>query len=350
MFIGILRTLVIIAGPLIGYFQISSDAKGILIGVGAALVVLAIEIIIQQVPLDSLIAGTLGGVIGLICAKLLDWVIYHMNNDALYVIAQKYSLLLKIVLAYLGVMIFVRKQSELELLDKDIILKGSAKKHQDIKILDTSALIDGRVADVCDTRFLSGMLVVPKFVLKELQAVADSSDTYKRAKGRRGMEILARMQEESKVPVRIFEKDYTDVPEVDGKLVLLAKDIKGKIVTTDFNLNKIASVQGIEVLNINDLANALRPVVLPGEAMTMFVAKEGKERDQGVGYLDDGTMVVIEDGRRFVGKRIDVTVASVLQTSAGRIIFTRTKDRDYRSEGQAISHEGQSQSQNSQRH
>jgi len=234
-----------------------------------------------------------------------------------------------IVLTYLGAVIAVRRQQEVEELDRgEIPLKGGKRRGQEMKIIDTSAIIDGRVADVFETKFLTGPVIVGRFVLKELQNIADSSDTMKRARGRRGLDILQRLQDHPDIQVKVYEKDYPEVKDVDGKLVLLARELDGKIITTDFNLNKVASLQGVTVLNVNDLANALKPAVLPGEAMSIFIAKEGKEKEQGVGYLDDGTMVVVEEGRRLVGKKIDAIVTSVLQTSAGRMIFTRIKERE----------------------
>ncbi|HRY29885.1 MAG TPA: hypothetical protein P5079_07585 [Elusimicrobiota bacterium] len=327
MLINLIRLLVIIVGPVIGYMQISPDAKGILIGVAAAVLIIAVEIVIDKVALDALISGVIGAIVGLVSAQLLNWVVYQMDNPRIYELLQKYSLLIHVVFAYLGLAIFVRKRSELELLDRDLIVKGSKKKLSNTHVVDTSVLIDGRIADVCETKFLGGTLVVPRFVLSELQHIADSSDSNRRARGRRGMEILSRLQENPDVPVKIFDKDFADIKEVDSKLVALSKDLGAKILTTDFNLNKIASLQGVVVLNINDLANALKPVVLPGESMSVFVVKEGKEREQGVGYLDDGTMVVVEDGRRFIGHKLNVMVTSILQTSAGRMIFTKSKDR-----------------------
>jgi uncharacterized protein YacL len=311
----------------IGYFQISPDTKGILIGVAAAVLIIFTEIIIDRVALDALISGVIGAIIGLVSAQLLNWVVYQMDSPRLYEIFQKYSLLIHVVLAYLGLAIFVRKRSELELLDRDLIVKGGKRRFINTHILDTSSLIDGRIADVCEAKFLSGTLVVPRFILQELQHVADSADAHRRSRGRRGMDILERLQANPDVPVKIFDKDYPDVKEADAKLVSLAREIGGKIVTTDFNLNKIASLQGVTVLNINDLANALKPIVLPGEAMSVFVVKEGKEHGQGVGYLDDGTMVVVEEGRRLIGSKVNVTVTSILQTSAGRMIFTKSRER-----------------------
>ncbi|HOW28466.1 MAG TPA: TRAM domain-containing protein [Elusimicrobiota bacterium] len=289
--------------------------------------IIGVEIIIDIVPLDSLISGLIGAIVGLVSAQLMNWVVYQMDNPRLYELSQQYSLLIHVIFAYLGMVIFVRKRSELDLLDRDLIVKGSKKKLQQYYAVDTSVLIDGRIADVCETKFLSGTLLVPRFVLKELQNIADSSDGNRRSRGRRGLEILTRIQENPDVPVKIFDKEYPEIKEVDGKLVGLARDLGAKILTTDFNLNKVATLQGVTVLNINDLANALKPVVLPGEIMSIFVVKEGKEHDQGVGYLDDGTMVVVEDGRKFIGRKMDVTVTSILQTSAGRMIFTRTKER-----------------------
>lgn len=323
------RMLVPMCGAILGYYWYAPGWKGIVGGLAVGSVVVGIELFFEQIPLDTMIAGLLGVVLGLVAAKLIDWAIFQMDSPAMYSWDQKYNLPIKVVLGYMGFMIFVRKKEELALLDKDLILKGGGRtKGADVKLLDTSALIDGRIADVCETKFLSGVFIIPRFVLKELQDVADSSDTQKRAAGRRGLEILARLQENKDFPVKIFDKDFPRVQEVDAKLTELAKELHAKIVTTDFNLNKAAAVQGVTVLNLNDLANAIKPVVLPGQTMTVFVAKEGKESDQGVGYLDDGTMVVVEDGRRFIGRRIELSVASILQTSAGRMIFTRPRDKN----------------------
>lgn len=193
------------------------------------------------------------------------------------------------------------------------------------KILDTSVIIDGRIADICQTKFLEGTIVIPQFVLEELQHIADSSDALKRNRGRRGLDILNRIQKEMPIPVEIYEGDFDDIQEVDSKLVKLAKITGGTVVTNDFNLNKVSELQGVTVLNINDLANAIKPVVLPGEELSVYVVKDGKEQNQGVAYLDDGTMIVVEDGREYVGSQLDVLVTSVLQTSAGRMIFAKRK-------------------------
>jgi uncharacterized protein YacL len=191
------------------------------------------------------------------------------------------------------------------------------------KILDTSVIIDGRIADLCDTAFMEGTLVVPQFILKELQLVADSSDSVKRQRGRRGLDVLDHLQKSSQVSVMISDMDFPDVRDVDSKLIEMAKQLEARIVTNDLNLNKVARLQGISVLNINELANSLKPIVLPGETMRVYILKEGKERDQGVAYLDDGTMVVVDNSRKMIGQNIDVTVTSVLQTTVGKMIFGR---------------------------
>jgi len=320
--------LVPILGACLGYYFYARGWQGIICGALVGAVVVACELYFERVPLDTMIAALIGVILGLVTAKLIDWAILQTDNASLYAWAQRYNLPIKVVLSYLGFMISVRKKEELELLDRDLILKGGRRKGGDIKLLDTSALIDGRIADVCETKFLSGVFMVPQFVLKELQAVADSGDSQKRTAGRRGLEILARLQDNADIPVKIFDKDYPGLSEVDLKLTEMAKELHAKIVTTDFNLNKVAAVQGVTVLNVNDLASAVKSVVLPGQSMAVFVVKEGKESDQGVAYLDDGTMVVVEDGRKLIGRRVDVSVASILQTSAGRMIFTRPKDRD----------------------
>ncbi|MGE5606906.1 MAG: PIN/TRAM domain-containing protein [Bacteroidota bacterium] len=195
-----------------------------------------------------------------------------------------------------------------------------------LKILDTSAIIDGRIADLCKTGFLEGVLIIPHFVLNELQKIADSSDPLRRNRGRRGLDILNKIQKENQVAVRIFDMDYEDLTEVDTKLLRLARELEAKVVTNDFNLNKVAELYGVEVLNINELSNAIKPVVLPGEEMVVHVLRDGKEYGQGIGYLEDGTMIVVEGGKNYIGLNIEILVTSVLQTSAGRMIFAKPKD------------------------
>lgn len=323
------RIFVIVVSPVIGWYKVSDDWKGIAAGVIAALFIIAVEIFMEHVPLNHLLFGLLGGGLGLMFAWFINEAIILVNEPHLTALSQKAAPYLYIVLTYLGAVIAVRRQQEIEQLDRgDFPMKGSRRRGQEIKVIDTSAIIDGRIADVFETKFLTGPLIVGRFILKELQTIADSSDSAKRARGRRGLDILQRLQDHPEIQVKVYEKDYPEVRDVDGKLVVMARELDAKILTTDFNLNKVASLQGVVVLNINDLANALKPAVLPGETMIIFIAKEGKEKEQGVGYLDDGTMVVVEEGRRLVGKKVDTIVTSVLQTSAGRMIFTRLKERE----------------------
>ena len=194
------------------------------------------------------------------------------------------------------------------------------------KVLDTSVIIDGRIADICKTGFIEGKLVIPRFVLNELQHIADSSDDLKRVRGRRGLDILNKIQKELSIETQIYEEDFPEIAEVDAKLLKLAQILSGKVVTNDFNLNKVAEFQGVPVLNINELANAIKPVLLPGEEMKVMVMKDGKESSQGIAYLDDGTMIVVEGGRKFINEEIIVVVTSVLQTAAGRMIFAKPKE------------------------
>jgi uncharacterized protein YacL len=323
MLIWIFRIFILLAGPAISYFQVARTLHSAAIGLALSLMIVLAEMLIQRIPLDTLIAAILGVIFGLIGAKLLDYTVYLMDNQKAYELMKDYSLLIKVVLAYLGLVIAVRKKSELDLLDKDILKRGSRKKADDLIILDTSAVIDGRISDITETKFISGTLVVPRFVLEELQTLADSADTHKRNRARRGLDIIAKLQKDESLSVKIFEKDYPEIHSTDAKLLELAKELQAKLVTTDFNLNKVAVLQGATVLNINDLSNALKPVYLPGETMPIFLVKEGKEHHQGIGYLDDGTMVVVEEGRKYVGSRINVIVTSILQTSSGRMIFTK---------------------------
>ena len=230
-------------------------------------------------------------------------------------------------MAYIGLMVGASKGDMLNLGALGGLFGGEQVSSQSFKILDTSVIIDGRIADIVETGFLDGTLVIPQFVLRELQLVADSADSLKRNRGRRGLDILQRIQKMTQLNVQIFEDDFPNVPEVDMKLIELAKVYNCKIVTNDFNLNKVAQLHGVEVLNINELANALKPIVLPGEIMRVFILKEGKEYNQGVAYLDDGTMVVVDNAKKMISRTIDISVTSVLQTTAGKMIFGRFDDR-----------------------
>lgn len=292
------------------------------------------EEVLFKVPVGDLLFGTLGLIIGLIVAYFLGFAI---DSVQLPVITKVLPIILSFVLGYLGFRVGFKKRDELIQL---FTLRGNnAKKKlpegvepQEVrgsyKLLDTSVIIDGRIADISETGFIEGILVVPQFVLTELQHIADSSDTLKRTRGRRGLDILKKLQDERMTKVEITEEDFEDVQEVDLKLVRLAKKMGNdtQIVTNDFNLNKVCELHHVKVLNINDLANAVKPVVIPGENMQVMVIKDGKEHNQGVAYLDDGTMIVVEGGRSYIGQAITVTVTSVLQTSAGRMIFAKPKD------------------------
>jgi len=331
-----IRIVVITASPIMGWYE-SHDWHGVAAGFAVALLIIGAEIIMERVPLTHLLFGILGGALGLSFALALHQGISITGLGDSFPFIHKAVPYLYLIFTYIGATIAVRRQQEVDRIDRGELpsKSGVRRKPGDIRVVDTSAIIDGRIADVYETHFLVGTLVVGRFILKELQDIADSSDTLKRARGRRGLDILRRLQEHTDIQVKIYEKDYPEIKDVDGKLVSLAKELDAAVLTTDFNLNKVASLQGVIVLNVNDLANALRPAVLPGEAMSIFVAKDGKEKEQGVGYLDDGTMVIVEEGRRLVGKKVDVIVTSVLQTSAGRMIFTRSKERDRSGNGKA---------------
>lgn len=278
---------------------------------------------LQRTSIHDILAGAAGLLIGLLIAILATVPLpRHIP-----VVGEYLPTVVTIVGGYLGMVIFVRKKDELFQLAKISPNRGASPSSlaSGHKILDTSVIIDGRIADIARTGFIEGTLLIPGFVLQELQHIADSSDMLKRNRGRRGLDILNRMQKESKVTVQIVDEDFDDIAEVDAKLVRLAQLKDAKVLTNDFNLNKVAELQGVDVLNINELANAVKPVVLPGEEMLVHVIKDGKEQGQGVGYLDDGTMIVVDGGRRFIGESVGVMVTSVLQTAAGRMIFAKPK-------------------------
>ena len=278
---------------------------------------------LSKIPFQDLMAGIIGLIIGLVIDALLIPVFKMIAGFGAVL-----SFIAPTFLGYYGFRLGYRMKDELF---SAIFAgrQGPDKSRQvnieEHKILDTSVIIDGRIADICKTGFIEGTLVIPEFVLEELQHIADSSDLLKRNRGRRGLDILNKIQKELDVQVLIYEGDFEEISEVDSKLVKLAKVLQGKVVTNDFNLNKVCELQGVSVLNINDLANAVKPVVLPGEEIVVQVIKDGKEHGQGVAYLDDGTMIVVEGGRDYIGAHIEVLVTSVLQTSAGRMIFAKPK-------------------------
>jgi uncharacterized protein YacL len=282
------------------------------------------EAALNKIPAHDIIGGAVGLILGLIIANLFGVSFYRFPIVGPYL-----SILASLVLGYLGWSVGTKKRDDLLSVfsnwrsGKDKSGKGETKVLY--KILDTSVIIDGRIADICKSGFIDGTLLIPGFVLEELRHIADSSDLLKRNRGRRGLDILNRIQKELDIKVKIHEQDFDDIQEVDSKLVRLAQLVNGDILTNDYNLNKVAELQGIKVLNINELANAVKPVVLPGEEMVVQVIKDGKEAGQGIGYLDDGTMIVVENGRRYIGQTISVLVTSVLQTAAGRMIFAKPK-------------------------
>lgn len=303
-----------------------------------------IENELQKVPAYDIALGTFGLIIGLIIAFFLSKPLENLKIAYLGFIG---SIILFGLFGYLGVKIATRKKDDISHVIHEMTNRkkdNNNQENQDIKsnkrtgrangklqynsspkILDTSVIIDGRIADICSAGFIEGPLVIPEFVLQELQHIADSSDGLKRNRGRRGLDILNKIQKELDLEIIIHEKKFEDVKEVDTKLLKLTQLMNGKIITNDYNLNKVAEVQGIEVLNINELSNAVKPVVLPGEEMIVSVVRDGKESGQGLAYLDDGTMIVVESGRKFIGQTIDVIVTSVLQTSAGKMIFAKPK-------------------------
>src|SRR5271156_2082439 len=296
---------------------------GALVGVGIVL----FEWKLRGVSLKRLIGAAIGSILGICGAYLFALVIRSSvpaGNTQSFL-----QILVMLLMAYVGLIVGASKGDLLNLAALGGIFGGEKQGKKSYKILDTSVIIDGRIADIAETGFLDGVIVIPQFVLRELQLVADSADSMKRNRARRGLDILQRIQKIASLTIQIVEDDFPAVREVDLKLIELAKVYEGKIITNDFNLNKVAQLQGVEVLNINELANSLKPIVLPGETMRVFILKEGKEYNQGVAYLDDGTMVVVDNARKMIGKTIDVSVTSVLQTTAGKMIFGKWDERAF---------------------
>ncbi len=300
------------------------------IGVAVGLGIVFFELQVRKITLTRLLGAALGSLLGLAGAFLaciiLSRALANFDPRASATVAF-IEIAFSLWMAYVGLVVGASKGEMLNLGALGGLFGGEVRSEHALKILDTSVIIDGRIADIVETGFLEGTLVIPQFVLRELQLVADSSDSLKRNRGRRGLDILQRIQKMTHLNVRIFEDDFPNVREVDMKLIELAKVYNCKIVTNDFNLNKVAGLHGVEVLNINELANALKPIVLPGEIMRVFILKEGKEYNQGVAYLDDGTMVVVDNAKKMISRTIDIAVTSVLQTTAGKMIFGRFDDR-----------------------
>jgi uncharacterized protein YacL len=294
-------------------------------GVGAmiAICIIVFELRIRRATLKTLIGAAVGSILGILGAYLIGSLISRQPDLSIPPEDKTFlTMAVTFFMAYVGLMVGAAKGDYLDLSALGGIFSDKVAR-RDLKILDTSVIIDGRIADVAETGFLSGTLIIPQFILRELQQVADSPDSSKRQRGRRGLDMLNRLQNNSSLDIQIVETDFPSVREVDLKLIELGKQLDAVIVTNDFNLNKVSQLRGVSVLNINELANALKPVVLPGEAMRVFILKEGKEYNQGVAYLDDGTMVVVDNARRLIGKNADIAVTSVLQTTAGKMIFGR---------------------------
>lgn len=300
-----------------------SAATGVLIGV----VIIFFETRVKTISLKKLIGASAGSVLGILGAYLISLVLQHALQPGATTSFLQVAIL--ILMTYGGLVIGAAKGDLLNLSALGGVFGGEKVSKQSFKILDTSVIIDGRIADIAETGFLDGVLVIPQFVLRELQLVADSADSLKRNRGRRGLDILQKIQKMPELNIQILEDDFPAVKEVDLKLIELAKLYDCKIVTNDFNLNKVAQLHGVEVLNINELANSLKPIVLPGEVMRVFILKEGKEYNQGVAYLDDGTMVVVDNARKLISKTIDISVTSVLQTTAGKMIFGKYDERQH---------------------
>jgi len=312
----------VIVGFQIGSFVQAGDADfsivGALIGFMAATFIIMFEFIMRKVSVRGLSSAVFGLIFGLIMAKLVSDTLSLIPIDE--IVLYSLRVVLTLIFCYLGMIVAIRGRDEFNIIVPYVKFSRQDQKEEFV-ILDTSVIIDGRIADICNTRFLEGKFIVPRFVLKELQQIADSSDSLKRARGRRGLDILGKLQKNPNIDIKIHNEDFPQIKEVDAKIVNLAKVLIAKVFTNDYNLNKIAEIQGVRVLNVNELANALRPVVLPGEVLDIRLIKEGKEYSQGVGYLEDGTMVVVDNGRRLIGQNVRVLVGSVLQTAAGRMIF-----------------------------
>ena len=318
-----IRFLFLAISMIVGY-QIGSIVNQPIWGMGwgalSGVFLIALELSLRRASVRGLSSMVFGLLLGIFMAKLIsDILVLLPLEDFLRSILR---VVFTLVFSYLGAVMALRGKDEF-----NVIIPYVRFKRQDVKagviLLDTSAIIDGRIADIYKTKFLTGRLVVSRFVLNELQRVADSEDSIKRQRGRRGLEILRSLQKDPVMDIRIQEDDFTGSEDVDAKLIRLAKIMDARICTTDFNLNRIATIQGLEILNVNELVNAIKAVVFPGEVLEVRLVKEGKEPDQAVSYMDDGTMIVVGEGRKLIGQKVKVSVSSVLQTQAGRMIFAR---------------------------
>jgi uncharacterized protein YacL len=328
MIYRIIYFLVFVAG---GYLFGLSEGflnEGIYWGAGIGLLALILDYVNTRMGIGVLVGGFLGLATGLLFAKLIVIPVktFMAGAEGTYI-----SLALNALFGYSGLFFGLRKGKDYNLADIVNLFKGRATA-ESLKIIDTSVIIDGRLADVCEAGFAEGTFILPQFVLQELQNIADSADVLRKARGRRGLDVVDRIQKMGNVTVKIVNDDFPNIKEVDSKLVALGKQLDAEIITNDINLCKIAQLQGVNALNLNELASALRPVVLPGENLTIFIVKEGKEHNQGVGYLDDGTMVVVDNAKKIINKKVKVVVSSVLQTTTGRMIFAKLKEEMDREE------------------
>jgi uncharacterized protein YacL len=329
MTFGFIRALFVLISVTVG-FQLGGALQGVgsqsaliggAIGAGVAFLIILVEAGLGRLSLRGLSAAVFGLILALIISKFLTGAI-DLIPELDPTVSSSIKLVLVLILGYFGMVFAMRGRDEFNLIIPYVKFERQ-DQNDEILILDTSVIIDGRILDICQTKFLEGRLVIPRFVLKELQQVADSQDELKRNRGRRGLDILNKLKKMQNVGVRIHEEDFMDTLSVDEKLIRLAKVLSGKVLTNDFNLNKVAQLQGVTILNVNELAQALRPVMLPGERLDVRLVKEGKEHDQAIGYLDDGTMIVVDHAKKFLGQSLSVEVTSVIQTAAGRMIFAK---------------------------
>lgn len=349
MLMFIFRFAIILSGTLLGFYLGKGYihlSQGYLMGAGLGCLAGVLFIFtvnkVMELNLKTLVGALIGVTLGLLISNLIIYI--AQINFPVEGAKLLFNTFVALCFGYLGGILGVRVAEVIELprvgKERLPLIRGGYNK-----ILDTSAIIDGRIADVVNSGFLEGSLIVPQFILKELQSIADSHDPIRRSRGRRGLDILKRLQENPRVKVRVSEQDFPKIKEVDQKLIALGKRAKAKVITTDYNLSQVAKLQGIEVLNVNELSSALRPVALPGEEMNVFILRQGKEASQGVGYLDDGTMIVVEDGRGSIGKKVKIEVTSLLQTSTGRMIFGRTLREEPSREEVKSEEEGESHKQ-----
>jgi len=329
----LLTVLCAIIGYQVGYPFIASgiraDIIGAFIGILIALIVIIFEMELRKISVKDISSAVFGLLLGLFMTKLVLGAMFFVIAGDKFI--SPVRLILTLVFCYLGIIIVARARDEFNVVIPFVKFTSQDQK-EDIIVIDTSVIIDGRIADLCQTKFLTGKFVVPRFVLKELQQIADSADSLKRNRGRRGLDILNKIKKAKAVDLKIADEDFPEISEVDSKIVKLAKIINAKVLTNDYNLNKIAELQGVTVLNINDLTNALKTVVLPGELMEIRLLKEGKEHNQAIGYLEDGTMVVVDNAKNLLGQTLNVEVTSALQTSAGRMIFAKLANSHSRPE------------------